>query len=81
VGDTDDIFYDAAHQRIYVSGGAGSITLIEQSDADHYRAAGEIMTASGARTSFFSPEDGVLYLAVPHRNNQRAEIRVYKVAG
>jgi DNA-binding beta-propeller fold protein YncE len=28
VGDTDDLFYDAARRRLYVSGGAGAITVI-----------------------------------------------------
>jgi len=78
VGDTDDLFYDAARKRVYISGGAGSITVIQQADADHYQVAGNIKTASGARTSFFSADTGELFLAVPHRGNQAAEIRVFK---
>jgi DNA-binding beta-propeller fold protein YncE len=78
VGDTDDLFYDAARKRIYISGGAGSITVVQQTDADHYQVVGNIKTASGARTSFFSSDTGELYLAVPHRGAQRAEIRVFK---
>lgn len=79
VGDADDLFYDADQKRIYVSGGAGSITVIESTDADHYQLAEHIPTASGARTSFFSPQRGELYVAVPHRGSQQAEVRVYKV--
>jgi outer membrane protein assembly factor BamB len=30
VGDTDDLFYDAANKRIYVSGGEGRVTVISQ---------------------------------------------------
>ncbi len=78
VGDADDKFYDASRRRIYISGGEGAISVIEQSDADHYRVAAKIPTASGARTSFFVPEFGRLYLAVPHRGQQGAEIRVYE---
>jgi len=33
--------------------------------------------AIGARTSLFVPEQARLYLAVPHRGDQQAEIRVY----
>ena len=33
----------------------------------------------GARTSLFVAEQSRLYLAVPHRRGQRAEIRVYDV--
>ena len=80
VGDTDDLFYDAPHQMIYVSGGAGAITIIQQIDADHYRVAGTVKTAPGARTSFFDAESSSLFLALPHRSDQHAEIRVYQVA-
>src|SRR5881394_3909603 len=67
VGDTDDLFYDVTHERIYISGGEGAITVVQQSDADHYKAMETIKTTAGARTSFFSPDLKQLYLAVPHR--------------
>src|SRR5205807_844152 len=35
-GDTDDLFYDAARKRIYVSCGAGVVDVLRQQDADHY---------------------------------------------
>ncbi len=79
VGDADDMFYDASHGRIYVSGGEGYLSVIAQRDSDHYEIIGKIPTAVGARTSFFVPELGHLYLAVPQRANQGAEIRVYEV--
>jgi DNA-binding beta-propeller fold protein YncE len=80
VGDADDAFYDAAHKRVYVSGGEGFIDVFDQRSPDDYQAAGRISTASGARTSLFVPELNRLYLAVPHRGNQKAEIRVYEAA-
>jgi DNA-binding beta-propeller fold protein YncE len=76
--DADDIFYDSARQRIYISGGEGFIGILQQHDTDHYSSVTKIPTASGARTSFFLPELGRLYLAVPHRGSQRAEVRVYE---
>jgi len=79
VGDADDLFYDATHQRIYVAGGAGLLSIVAQEDADHYTSVATIPTASGARTALFVPELGRLYLAVPHRGTQGAEIRVYAV--
>lgn len=78
VGDTDDLFYDAAKRRIYVAGGEGFITVLEQQDADRYVASQRLPTAAGARTALFVPELGRLFLAVPHRGSQRAEIRVYE---
>jgi len=77
VGDTDDLFYDSTQKRLYVIGGEGLITVLEQQDADHYRLVQKIPTAAGARTGLFVPELGKLFVAVPHRGAQRAEIRVY----
>jgi DNA-binding beta-propeller fold protein YncE len=79
VGDTDDLFYDTANKRIYVSGGEGRVTVISQTNADKYEVAGQVATAPGARTSFFVPETGRLYVAVPHRGEQKAELRVFSV--
>jgi len=77
-GDADDIFYDAKTKRVYVSGGAGSIGVFEQKDADHYEPLGEVSTAEGARTSLFVPETRRLYLAAPNYGAQQAEVRVYE---
>jgi DNA-binding beta-propeller fold protein YncE len=78
VGDADDLWYDAARNQLYISGGEGAVSIIAQRDADHYQDLGRISTALGARTSFFSPELNRLYVAVPHRGSQRAELRVYE---
>ena len=77
-GDADDIFYDAARRSIYISGGEGFVMVLMQQDADHYQVMARIPTASGARTSLFVPALNRLYLAVPHRDSQPAEIRVYQ---
>ena len=78
VGDTDDLFYDPPKRRIYVAGGEGFITVLEQQDADRYRQIQRLATAAGARTALLVAELGQLFLAVPHRGSQRAEIRVYE---
>jgi hypothetical protein len=78
-GDADDLWYDAARKRLYVSGGEGFITVIDQIDADHYQRAADLPTARGARTSFFAPDLNRLYLAVPARGTHGAELRVYAV--
>ena len=80
VSDADDIWFDPVRQRVYVSGGGGFVTVISQIDADHYAAVGKVATASGARTSFFDPESRNLYVAVPHRLTQQAEVRIYHTA-
>lgn len=78
-GDADDIYYDGARRRIYVSGGQGIISVVDQVDANHYRLHAAVPTAPGARTSLFVSALNRLYLAVPHRGAQGAEIRVYAV--
>ena len=79
VGDADDLFYDAPHRRIYIAGGAGTLSIVAQEDADHYTPVATLPTASGARTALLVPELDRLFLAVPHRGSQGAEIRVYAV--
>ncbi len=77
VGDTDDLFYDAVHNRVYVIGGQGFVDVFEQKDADHYDRVAHLPTAPGARTGLFVQEWSKLFVAVPHRGAQRAEIIIY----
>jgi DNA-binding beta-propeller fold protein YncE len=76
-GDTDDLFYDAARKRLYISCGEGFVDVVEQRTADSYRLQGRLPTRAGARTSFLFPDRNELYLAVPQRGNSSAEIRVF----
>jgi hypothetical protein len=79
VGDTDDLFYDAARKRLYASGGEGFITVLQQQDADHYSTLARLPTAAGARTGLFAPQLNRFFLAVPHRGSQPSEVRVYSM--
>ncbi len=78
VGDTDDLFYDAARKRLYVSGGEGYIDVLQEQDAGRFVRIAHAATAAGARTSLWVPELSRLYLAVPHRGSQKAEIRIFE---
>jgi DNA-binding beta-propeller fold protein YncE len=78
VGDTDDLFYDAGKNRIYVIGGGGSVDAFDQKDPDHYTRIAHIPTAAGARTGLFVPEWGQLFIAVPHRGEQISKILIYE---
>jgi DNA-binding beta-propeller fold protein YncE len=75
-GDTDDLFYDANRKRVYVSCGEGFLDVLAAGDGRLTRTA-HIATAAGARTSLFVGQQNRLFLAVPHRGTQKAEIRVY----
>jgi hypothetical protein len=78
-GDSDDVFYDGERGRVYASFGEGSVFVYEQRDADHYRLAGKVPTAAGARTALFSPELGRLFVAAPDRGGRAAQIMLYQV--
>jgi DNA-binding beta-propeller fold protein YncE len=78
VGDTDDLFYDAARKRLYVSGGEGFVDVLQDQGANRFARGAHLPTAAGARTSLYVAEQNRLYLAVPHRGSQKAEIRVYE---
>ena len=78
-GDSDDVFYDSKRHRIYAICGAGKIDIIEQTDPKTYKALTKVDTANGARTGLFVPERDTLFVAVPHRGPQQAEIRSYQV--
>jgi len=78
-GDADDLFYDGKRHRIYAVCGAGKLDIIEQADPNAYKLANSIETAKGARTGLFVAERGELFVAVPRRDAQAAEVRLYHI--
>jgi WD40 repeat protein len=81
--DTDDLYYDAEHKRVYVPGGEGVIDVFQMNDPDHYRLLAKIPTALGGRTAGYFGRQGKgfhrFFLAVPARGGQSAELRIYTV--
>lgn len=82
--DEDDLYYDSARKRIYVTGGEGYISVFQQKDGDHYEALAKVPSSLGARTSGYFGRIGKkgfdrLYVAVPARANHGAEIRIYTI--
>jgi hypothetical protein len=63
---------------LYVTGGEGFIDVVQDQGANGFARVAHIPTAAGARTSLFVADQGRLYLAVPHRGSQKAEIRVFE---
>ena len=78
-GDPDEVFYDSKRHCIYAICGAGKIDIIEQTDPDTYRISTKVDTAAGARTGLFVSKHDALFVAVPHRGSQEAEVRAYRV--
>jgi hypothetical protein len=81
--DTDDLYYDAEHKRVYVPGGEGVIYVFQMTDPDHYRFLAKIPTALGGRTAgYFGRQNKSMhrfFLAVPASAGQSAELRIYTV--
>jgi DNA-binding beta-propeller fold protein YncE len=77
VGDTDDMFIDSARRRLYVIGGEGFIDVIDIAGEAPARI-GRVTTAPGARTGLWVEDHHRLYLAVPARGGQPAELRVFE---
>jgi hypothetical protein len=82
VGGIDDLWYDAAHQRIYASGGRGSevgfVYVYQQKDADHYELLAKVPTAASAGTSLWVPELNRLFVAAPASDKEDAAVWVFE---
>ena len=77
--DPDDLFYDGKRHRIFAICGEGYIDIVDQADADHYKRTTKIPTAPGARTGLFVSSSDDLFVALPRRGAQTAEIRRYRI--
>jgi DNA-binding beta-propeller fold protein YncE len=81
VGDTDDLFYDARRDRVYVIGGEGFVDVFDASPAGKYVRLARIATRNGARTGLWSGELDRLFVGWPLRDGHAAEIHVLGAAG
>jgi hypothetical protein len=77
--DPDEVFFDNKRHRIYAVCGAGKIDIIDQLGANSYKTSARVDTAAGARTGCFVADRERLFVAVPHRGSQQAEIRAYQI--
>jgi DNA-binding beta-propeller fold protein YncE len=77
-GDMDDMFYDAGRKRIYVAGGVGFLSVVQQVDVDHYTDMGKYATALGTRTGVWYEKRDRLYVAAPPSGNLGARLLVFE---
>lgn len=80
VGDSDDLFYDAARDRVYVIGGQGYVDVFDASPSARYARLDRIRTRAGARTGLWSNELDRLFVGWPLSEGHPAEIQVLGVA-
>jgi DNA-binding beta-propeller fold protein YncE len=76
----DDMWFDAARKRIYVTG-SETTTVFEQKDADHYTHLSDVPTAFRAKTSILVPELNRIYMAVSGKGKPDAKLalQVYEL--
>src|SRR5665213_1139960 len=76
----DDMWFDLARRRIYLSG-SESTTVLAQSDADHYTFVADVPTGYRAKTSLYVPQLNRFYAAVSGKGKPDAQlaVKVYDV--
>jgi hypothetical protein len=83
VADSDDLYYDAEHKRVYMPGGEGFIYVFQMKDPDHFQLLAKVPTALGGRTAGYFGRQGKgmhrFFLAIPAGAGHSAEMRIYTV--
>lgn len=77
----DQVIWDAANRRVYVPGGEGYISVVQQDDADHYREVAKVPSLPGAKTAVLDPAHHRLWVAVsPGDSKAMGKLIWYRVA-
>ena len=79
-GDTDDLFVDAQHSRIYVVCGEGKIDVFSRTSTGDFIREASVSTSRGARTGLFVPEYGKLFVAAPAAGSSAARLLIFGAA-
>jgi sugar lactone lactonase YvrE len=77
--DIDDLFFDVKRKRLYASCGEGFLAVLEEKAGGRFEVVEKLPTAKLARTCFFDPGSGRLFLGVPRQPGKPGpEVRVYQ---
>jgi len=77
-GECDDVYYDSSRKRIYVIGGEGLISVFQQDDPSHYTLVRDVPSGVGIRTGYWFKNRDRLYVGVPAKGNEPAQIWTYE---
>jgi len=77
-GECDDVFFDASRKRIYVIGGEGIISVIQQQDPDHYELITNVPSGIGIRTGYYYAKRDRFYVGVPAKGNEPAQVWTFE---
>ncbi len=79
VNDPEDVWFDPATQRIFITGSDPFIDVVAQVGPERYEPLARIPSVPGARTSLLVPEQGKFYVAASKEGAQPASVLVYSV--
>ena len=65
VGGVDNVDFDPATGRIYVTGTTGTVAVFKEADPDHVELLGKVPTGAIAKSGLWVPEERRFYSAVP----------------
>ena len=77
-GECDDVYFDAARKRVYIIGGVGVISVVQEEDPDHYQLIQNVPSTVGARTGYWNPQHDRLYVGVQAEGNLPAQLFGYE---
>jgi DNA-binding beta-propeller fold protein YncE len=77
-GECDDVYFDDSRKRIYVIGAEGFITVFQQNDPDHYELVASVPSAIGVRTGLYFAKRDRLYVGVPAKGSEPAQVWTYE---
>ncbi|MGH9374860.1 MAG: YncE family protein, partial [Terriglobia bacterium] len=77
-GECDDVYFDATRKRIYIIGGVGLISVVQEIDPDHYSLIQNIPSTVGARTGYWYAQHDRLYVGVQAEGNLPAQLFGYE---
>jgi DNA-binding beta-propeller fold protein YncE len=78
IGGISGMFFDAKHQRVYVSGLDGVVEVFQQDGPTRYRSLGRITLIPKAATSLFEPSLNRYYVGAPPLDGQPGQIWVFE---
>jgi len=77
-GECDDVYFDAARKRVYIIGGVGYITVVQEINPDQYAVIQNVPSTVGARTGYWYPQHDRLYVGVQAEGNLPAQLFGYE---
>lgn len=74
VGESDDVYFDSARKRIYIIGGQGYVSVVQQMTPDRYGLIANVPTGVGARTGYWNEGHDRLYVGMQAERDAPAQV-------